>query len=61
MPNVEIRDAEGNLLHTYQIFTEEYGTLIKDDYVIEIAKLNAIEDKLVPEGRTDELIFIVVA
>mgnify|MGYP003571152000 CR=1 FL=1 len=61
MPNVEVRDADGNLLHTYQIFTEEYGTLINDDYVIEIAKLNAIEDELVPMDRADELIFSVIA
>jgi len=60
MPNVEVRDANGNLLHTYQILAEEYGTLIKDDYVIEIAKLNAIDDELVPEGRANELTFSVV-
>lgn len=60
MPNVEVRDANGNLLHTYHILAEEYGTLIKDDYVIEIAKLNAIDDELVPEHRADELTFSVV-
>jgi hypothetical protein len=60
MPNVEVRDADGNLLHTYQIITEEYGTLIQDDYVIEIAKLNAREDELVPESRAGELTFNVV-
>lgn len=61
MPNVEVRDADGSLLHTYQIIVEEYGTLIKDDHVIEIAKLNAIEDELVSEDRAGELTFNVVA
>ncbi|MEX0693798.1 MAG: hypothetical protein WD075_05070 [Rhodospirillales bacterium] len=60
MPNVEVRDADGNLLHTYQIITEDYGNLIKEDYVIEIAKINALEDKLVPESRAGELIFSVI-
>lgn len=61
MPNVEVRDAAGSLLHTYQIIVEEYGTLIKDDHVIEIAKLNAIEDELVPDGDADSLTFRVIA
>ena len=27
MPNVEVRDADGKLIHTYQIIVGEYGTL----------------------------------
>lgn len=61
MPNVEVRDADGKLLHTYQIVVEEYDNLIKPEYVLEIAKMNAIDDELVPEGRADELVFSVVA
>lgn len=60
MPDVEVRDAHGNLLHTYQIIVDEYATTIKIEYVIEIAKLNAIEDGLVTDDRADELTFSVV-
>ncbi len=60
MPNVEVRDADGNLLHTYQIYVDEYGTLIKAEQVIEIAKLNAMEDELVPKDRAGELSFRVI-
>lgn len=58
MPNVEVHDAQGNLLHTYQIIVDDLGLpLIKTEYVLEIAKLNAIEDELVTEDRADELTF----
>lgn len=57
MPNVEVRDAEGNLLHTYEIIVDDLGSLITTEFVFDIAKLNAIEDELVPEQRADELTF----
>ena len=60
MPNVEVRDAQGNLLHTYEIIVDDLGSLIKAEYVLDIAKLNAIDDELVPENRVDELTFHVV-
>ena len=60
MPNVEVRDAAGNLLHTYQIVAFEYGSLIDTEFLFDIAKLNAIDDELVAEDRADELTFRVV-
>lgn len=57
MPNVEVRDAQGDLLHTYEIIVDNLDSLIKNEYVLEIAKLNAIEDELVTEDRADELTF----
>ena len=59
MPNVEVRDAQGNLLHTYEIIVDDFGTLIKTEYIFDVAKLNAIEDELVTEDRADELTFRV--
>lgn len=57
MPNVEVRDAKGNLLHTYEIIVDDLGNLITTEFVFDIAKLNAIEDELVSENRADELTF----
>lgn len=59
MPNVEVRDADGKLLHTYEIIVGEYGTLITDDDVFAMARQNAIEDELVNQDRVDELTFSV--
>lgn len=60
MPNVEVWDAVGNLLHTYEFIADELGTLVKTEYLIDIARLNAIEDKLVPESQAHELIIKIV-
>lgn len=60
MPNVEVRDADGKLIHTYQIIVGGYGTLIKDEVLFEMAKQNAIEDELVSEEQADSLSFCVV-
>ncbi len=60
MPNVEVRDADGKLIHTYQIIACEYGTLIKNEDLLEMARRNAIEDELVSKDRADELTFSVV-
>jgi hypothetical protein len=57
MPNVEVRDAQGSLLKTYEIIVDDLGSLIKTEFVFEIAKLNAVEDELVPEHRANELTF----
>jgi hypothetical protein len=57
MPNVEVRDAQGSLLKTYEIIVDDLGSLIKTEFVFDIAKLNAIEDELVTEERADELTF----
>lgn len=60
MPNIEVKDAEGKLLHTYLIHAEGYGTLITDEHLFEMAKSNAIEDELVSKGQADKLTFAVV-
>ncbi len=59
MPNIEVRDADGKLIHTYQITAEEYGTLITTEHLFEMAKRNTIEDELVSKDRADELTFSV--
>ncbi len=56
MPNVEVRDADGKLLHTYEIFVEEYGTLITDEDLFDMARMNAIEDGLISENQATKLI-----
>ena len=57
MPDIEVRDADGNLLKTYTIVAVEYGTLITDEDLFEMAKNNLIEDELVSENQLDELTF----
>jgi hypothetical protein len=56
MPNVEVRDADGNLLHVYEIFVEEYGTLITDEHLFDMARMNAIDDGLISNDQADKLI-----
>ena len=57
MPDIEVRDADGKLLQTYTIIVAEYGTLITDDDLFEMAKNNLIEDELVGDNQLDELTF----
>jgi len=59
MPNIDVRDADGKLLHTYQIFADGYGTLITTEDLFEMARRNAIEDELVSQDQADELTFSV--
>ena len=59
MPNVEIRDADGKLLHTYKIIADGIGNLITTEHLFEMAKMNAIEDELVSKDEADELTFAV--
>lgn len=60
MPNVEVRDADGKLIHTYQIIAEGLGTLITNEDLFDMAKRNAIEDDLVSKDQAEELTFSVV-
>lgn len=60
MPNVEVRDGDGNLLQTYEIFVDQFDSIIKTEFVIEMAKMNAIDDELVPENRVGELTFKLI-
>ncbi len=60
MPHVEVRDARGALVHTYEIIVAEYGTLIDDEDLIDMAKCNALEDELTTPERMGELSFGVV-
>mgnify|MGYP006865015176 CR=1 FL=1 len=32
MPNIEVKDADGKLLHTYEIHADGYGTLITNEH-----------------------------
>jgi hypothetical protein len=57
VPNIDVRDAGGNLLKTYMIVAVEYGNLITDEDLFEMAKNNLIEDELVGENQLDELTF----
>ena len=59
MPNVEVRDAEGALIRTYKIYADVDGVLIKTEDLFEMAKRNAVEDKLVDEAAADGLSFRV--
>lgn len=60
MPKVEVRDADGALLHTYQIIAGGYGVHVTSEHLIDMAKQNAIEDELVSEDKADTLSFSVV-
>ncbi|CCQ75194.1 protein of unknown function [Magnetospira sp. QH-2] len=59
MPYVEVRDATGTLIHTYEMVVGEYGTLVTDEDLFEVAKQNVIEDELVSPDQADKLSFRV--
>ena len=59
MTNIEVKDADGKLIQTYEIYAEGYGTLITNEHLFEMAKNNAIEDELVSKDQADELTFDV--
>lgn len=59
MPNIDVKDADGKLIHTYQIFADGLGTLITNEHLFEMAKRNAIDDELVSKEQVDDLTFCV--
>jgi len=59
MTNIEVRDADGKVIHTYEIFAEGYGSLITTENLFDMAKQNAIEDELVSKDQADALTFNV--
>jgi len=59
MPNIDVKDADGKLIHTYQILVDGFGTLITNEHMFEMAKCNAIEDELVTKDQADGLTFAV--
>ena len=63
VPNIEVKDAKGKLIQTYEIFTDNsitgYGSLITNEHLFKMAKLNAIDDGLVSEDLAHELTFSV--
>ena len=59
MPNIIIKDANGKLIKTYQIYVGEFGSLITNEHLFEMAKRNAIEDELVSEEEADKLFYFV--
>ncbi len=60
MPNVEVRDANGKLIHTYEIIASGYGSLVTDEHLFDMAKQNVIEDELVSKDQAHALTFSVV-
>lgn len=59
MPIIEARDADGNLVQTYEIIADDYGTLITNEHLFEMAKQNLIEDELVSQDRVNQMTFSV--
>ncbi len=59
MPIIEARDADGNLLQSYEIIADDFGALITNEHLFEMAKRNLIEDELVSEDRVNEVTFSV--
>ena len=63
VPKIEVKDANGKLIQTYEIFADEsatgYGSLITSEHLFKMAKLNAIDDGLVSEDLACELTFAV--
>jgi len=60
MSKIEVKDAKGEVLHTYDIYADNHGSLITDEHMFFMAKLNAIEDELVSEDEADQLTFKVI-
>ena len=64
MPSIEVKDADGNLLQTYEIYTDNsitgHGSLITSEHLFKMAKLNAIDDGLISEDLAHELTFSLV-
>jgi len=60
MPNVEVRDGDGKLLQTYEIFVDQFDSIITNESVIQMAKMNAIDDELVPANRVGDLTFKLI-
>ena len=59
MSNIEVRDATGKLIHTYEVFAAELGTLVSNDDMLQMAKHNAVDDELVSEDLVDTFTFTV--
>ena len=63
VPKIEVKNAKGKLIQTYEIFADEsatgYGSLITSEHLFKMAKLNAIDDELVSKEQADELTFAV--
>ncbi|MDH5188863.1 MAG: hypothetical protein OEW37_07905 [Rhodospirillaceae bacterium] len=60
MPDIEVRDCDGKLIHIYEIAISQYENLITTEIVLETAKQNAIQDELVSKNGGGELFFSVV-
>jgi len=64
VPNVEVKDADGTVIETYEIFTDNsftgYDSLITSEHLFKMAKLNAIDDGLVTEELAHKLTFALI-
>lgn len=59
MANIEVRDADGKVVHTYEMYAAGYGTLVCDEDLFEEAKRNVIDDGLVSQDEADKLTFTI--
>ena len=55
MPNIEVRDADGKVLHTYQILADTFGGIITEETMFDMARRNAIDDELISEDEADKI------
>lgn len=60
MPNIEVRDADGKVLNTYQILADTFGNIITDEVMFDMVRRNAVEDELVSEDDADQLTFKII-
>lgn len=60
MPIVEVRDAEGKLIESYQMAASEYGTLVTEESLIDMARQNVIDDDLASPEQAETLSFSVI-
>lgn len=60
MSNIEVRDAAGKLLHTYEVYAETFGNIVTDEAMFDMVKQNAIDDELVSEDEADRLTYKIV-
>ena len=60
MPSIEVRDANGKVLHTYQVYADMFDNIITDEAMFDMVRQNAIDDDLVSEEKADTLTYKIV-
>lgn len=59
MAFIEVKDADGKVLHTYEMYAAGYGTLVTAEDLFEEARRNVIDDGLVDKDDADKLTFTI--